>query len=228
LLNKRRGQEGVEQESRADELKNEHNTVFEFQLPLQQMEHLKAHDDDDLKRHLVLVNADNTNQKAVIAAIPPGLKFDIMKGSMNYGMDMYPGDNKHTSADDLKKLFEWFGIYNEDHPCSVFLGCMPEKLGMVMDTLAAYCNAGTVAAAWYKPWKFNQNPVVGLDCDLEHRVIGWHTQDGKLLGSFFGSKKERSRISNFPAILQKLRDKENNQVFNASEENPLVRTSHEG
>jgi hypothetical protein len=62
---------------------------------------------------------------------------------------------------------------------------------------------------------------VGLDCDLEHRVIGWHTQDGKFLGSFFGTKNKRSRISNSPATLQKLRDRENDQVFNSSEENPL-------
>ena len=228
LLKKQRGQEGEEEKSRADELKNEHNTVFEFQLPIQEMGQLKAHDDDDMKRHLVLIQADNTDQKSVIDAMPQGVKFDMMKGSMDYGMRQYPGDAEHTSADDLKKLFEWFGIYNEDHPCSVFLGCMPEKIGMVMDALEPYCNAGTVAGAWYKPYKFNKNPVVGLDCDLEHRVIGWHTQDGKLLGSFFGEKDQRSRVTSFPAILQKLRDKINDQVFNASEENPLVRTSHEG
>jgi hypothetical protein len=163
-----------------------------------------------------------------MAAMPRGINIDMMKGSMDYGMRQYAGGTEHTSASDLKKLFEWFAIYNEDHPCSVFLGCMPEKIGMVMEVMAPYCNAGTVAGAWYKPYKFNKNPDVGLDCDLEHRVIGWHTQDGKLLGSFFGTKNERSRISNFPAILQKLRDKEHDQAFNASEENPLVRTSHEG
>jgi hypothetical protein len=57
LLNKRRGQEEEAEQSRADELKNENNTVFEFQLPPHQMAHLKASEDDDLKRYLVLIHA---------------------------------------------------------------------------------------------------------------------------------------------------------------------------
>jgi hypothetical protein len=70
LLKKRRGQEGEAEKSRADELRNEHNTVFDFQLPPHQMAHLKASPDDDLKRYLVLIHADNTDQESVIAAIP--------------------------------------------------------------------------------------------------------------------------------------------------------------
>jgi hypothetical protein len=92
LLEQQQGQRGETVTSRAEELQNDNNTVFEFQLP-HTMEHLKASDDVDLKRYLVLIHADNTDQKTVLAALTPGIKFSMMKWSMNYGMNMYPDEH---------------------------------------------------------------------------------------------------------------------------------------
>jgi hypothetical protein len=157
-------------------------------------------------------------------ALPTDIKFSMVKGSMNFGLDMFEGDGRHTNAEELGQLFAWLTVYNEDHPCSVFLNCMPEKIGMVKEAVAPFCNCGTRAAIWYKPYKFNKNPALGLDDDVEFRVIGWRTADGKLRPEFF-ELGERSRVAGFPVILKKLLNKDTGAgaAYNKAEENPVIR-----
>jgi hypothetical protein len=88
-------------------------------------------DKDDMKRYLVLIKADNSDAGAMYKGHPSGIKFSMVKGSMNFGLNMFGGDSDHTSANELGKLMEWLAINNEDTPCSVFLGCLPDHMVMV-------------------------------------------------------------------------------------------------
>jgi hypothetical protein len=216
-----------EEKTMAEQLKTEHNEVFEFQL-----HHSMAGsrsplgDQDDMKRYLVLIKADNSDADAVMAGLPKGVQFSVVKGSMNFGLNMFEGDSEHTSAEELGKLMEWLAVNNEDTPCSVFLGCLPDHMATVKETLVdKFCNAGAEYCVWYKPYKFVKNPVKGLGHDLEFRVVGWRSPNGKLLDQFFRKPNERSRVTNFPPC-NKLRSKETGKMYCAAEETPLVRTRH--
>jgi hypothetical protein len=110
---------GEELKSKYDQLKTDHNQVFEIQLhhamagsrsPLGQK--------DDMKRYLVLIEADNSDADAVMKGLQRNIKFSMVKGSMNFGLNMFEGDTDHTSADELGKMMEWLAVNKEErHPC---------------------------------------------------------------------------------------------------------------
>ena len=218
---------GEEVKSMAEQLKMDGNEVFEIQLHHSMVgSRSPLGDKDDMKRYLVLIKADNTDADAVYQGLPKGIRFSMVKGSVNFGLGMYDGDSDHTNAKELGQLMEWLAINNEETPCSVFLGCLPDHMVMVAEAMEThFCNAGTEYCVWYKPYKFVKNPVKGLGQDLEFRVVGWRAPGGKLLDSFFRKPDQRSRVANFPPS-NKLKNKETGVIYCPAEENSLVRTCH--
>ena len=211
-----------------EQLSNDDNEVFEFQLhhSMRGFSQSPLGKDDDMKRYLVLIHADNTDGDKVLAGLPPDIHFSMVKGSMNYGLNMFDGDDRPTNAEELGKLFAWLKVFNEDKPCSVFLGCMPEQMGMVSKAMQdGFCNAGTECGVWYKPYKHSKHPALGLVPDIEFRVIGWCSENGKKLARFFSDPLSRSRVTVAPAITVKLIDKKTKEAYNPTEENPAVSTS---
>ena len=211
-----------------EQLSNDGNEVFEFQLhhSMRGFSQSPLGKDDDMKRYLVLIHADNTDGDKVLKGLPPDIHFSMVKGSMNYGLDMFEGDERPTNAAELGKLFAWLKVFNEDKPCSVFLGCMPEQMGMVSKAMQdGFCNAGTECGVWYKPYKYSKHPAIGLVPDVEFRVIGWCSENGKKLARFFSDPRSRSRVTVAPAVTVKLTDKKTKLAYNPTEENPVVSTS---
>lgn len=213
-----------------EKLKNEHNQVFKIVWPERDRKFISdGTDTDDLNRYVVLILGDNRDE-ALMSKAMPDVKLKLIKGSMNYGLNMFEMDREHTTAEDLTKLFRWIKIFNENNStvptnAAVMLSCMPQQLGMVEETLKKeFCNAGTAITAWHKPNKFQKNPAVGLVSDLEHMVKGWRSATGKLPADMFRFKEgeTKSRLFQAGALINKLQDK-NRKVYNKTEENPVVR-----
>ena len=213
-----------------DKWKLEGNEVFEIQLPssLRDTCQNELGEDDNLKRYVIVIKHDNTDSE-VMKMIPKDIEFDLVKGSMCYGLHMFPQDSRHTTKEELKKMFQWIKVINTNKAsAAVMLGCLGGKVGEVEEVLKeSFCNAGTAIGVWTKPGKWNKNKEVGLNHDIEFYVRGWsNTENDKLpVERFKGGEETRSRTIEAPAIKNKLKNKVTNEAYNATEENPYVRTS---
>lgn len=199
-----------------EKLKNQHNEVFKIVWPETDRTFISdGTDTDDLNRYVVLIYGDNRDAGLMSKAMPD-VKLQLIKGSMNYGLNMFEMDNGHTTEEDLVKLFSWIKIVNENSSevptnAAVMLSCMPQQLGMVEKTMQAeFCNAGTAITVWHKPNKFQKNPAVGLVSDLECMVKGWRSATGKLPADMFRYKdsETKTRLFQAGAVINKLQDNE--------------------
>jgi hypothetical protein len=139
---------------------------------------------------------------------------------------MFQRDDRPTNAEELGKLFAWLKVFNENKPCSVLLGCMPEQMGMASKAMQeGFCNAATECGVWYKPYKYPKHPQIGLVPDIKFRVTRRCSEGGKKLARFFSDPKQRSRVTVAPATTHKLTDKKTGEAYNCTEENPVVSTS---
>ena len=176
-------------------------------------------------RQVLVLHSDATDAGQLGKYWPSTVAFTASKWSAAFGWNMFPNDDEHTSAADMREVVDVFlGLTKSTLTrCTMRITTAPSHLGNAFHALEEFnnCKGNIEVGVWHKHSKI-MVPPHKLAQDIELFAQGYFNQKEKREDAQHHYKEgNRSCIRQFPHLPNKTRGPSGN-VINKTEENPMV------